>query len=90
MLAEFFNLYPVTMWDEGYTVPVGVDTSDSGPGQDMDFTNLLIQAQEDGTVVTINDPVNGPTTISLDKGENYIYRYEGVGWATSSFSDVLD
>jgi len=56
--AEYWNLYPVNMWDKNYTVPAGVDTygktGNTGDGQDFKYTDLLIQASEDGTVVNID------------------------------------
>jgi len=79
--AEYWNLYPVNMWDDDYIVPVGIDTygktGNTGDGQDMKYTDLLIEASENGTVVTIDDPVNGTTTIALNRGQNYIYKYGG-------------
>jgi uncharacterized repeat protein (TIGR01451 family) len=54
-----------------------------GDGEDMEYTDLFIQASEDGTTVTINDPVNGTTTVTLNKGDNYIYGSE-----SSNYSDV--
>ncbi|MEA2016224.1 MAG: hypothetical protein U9O59_05930, partial [Actinomycetota bacterium] len=83
VLAEFWNLYPTRMWDDEYTVPVGVDTYENtsstnhGYGHDMEYTDLLIQAMEDGTTVTINDPVNGVSVITLQEGDNYLYESSG-------------
>jgi uncharacterized repeat protein (TIGR01451 family) len=81
VLAEFWNLYPTRMWDDNYIIPVGVDTYDNtsgsghGEGRDMEYTDLLIQAMENGTEVTIHDPVTGvDTVVELDEGENYIYK----------------
>jgi hypothetical protein len=81
VLAEFWNLYPTRMWDDNYTVPVGADTyentfkSGHGDGRDMEYTDLLIQAMEDSTTIKIHDPVTGlDTVITLNEGENYIYK----------------
>ena len=88
VLAEYWNLYPLAMWGASYETPVGVDTyglsGNTGNGRDMEYTDLLIQAAEDGTIVTINDPVNGITTVTLNKGENYLYKDADAGSMYSS------
>ena len=44
-----------------------------GSGEDMEYTDLMVQAMEDNTEITIVN--NGvPTIIILDEGENYILQ----------------
>ena len=75
VLAEFFNLYPTNVWDTDYTIPVGVDTlekyGNNGTGADMEYTDLMVQAMENNTEITIVN--NGVTTKkTLQKGDSYI------------------
>ncbi len=92
--AEAWNLYPVHMWDTEYIVPAGKDTfgkaGNTGLGRDFDYTDLVIQASEDGTNIVIFDPLTGlSTSITLNKGESYIYKAPELSTYSTSLKNNI-
>jgi len=75
--AELWPQYPVLSQATSYVTPMG-----HGGGPDTDFTYLIVQAFNDGTVIKINDPntpANPDYKGTLNRGEVYIYGHYAGG-----------
>ncbi|MBN1314762.1 MAG: DUF11 domain-containing protein [Anaerolineales bacterium] len=71
LYAVAWEVFPTKPWMTEYTIPVGEDLF-GYPDYYRDFhrTYIIVEATNDGTEVTFDDPVSGVTgPISLDTGE---------------------
>lgn len=89
LYAVAWEVFPTKPWMTEYTVPVGDDLFNGQGYLDFHKTYIIVQATENSTQVTFNDPVDGITgPITLNTGEVTQLFHSNAGTTVKATSPI--